>query len=69
MTENKHNHNQTNMASMGIATVLSSMILAGFLLGYLTDYWLDTMPIFFITIWFNGFYWRFNTREKLDVIG
>jgi len=28
--------------------MLTSMIVAGFLLGYLTDLWLDSLPIFML---------------------
>jgi ATP synthase protein I len=33
---------------MGVGTILSSMILAGFLLGYLVDAWLDSRPMFML---------------------
>ena len=33
---------------MGVGTILSSMILAGFLLGYLVDKWLDSQPAFML---------------------
>ena len=33
---------------IGVGSVLTSMIAAGFLLGYWTDVWLQTPPIFLI---------------------
>jgi len=33
---------------IGVGSVLTSMIAAGFLLGYWTDVWLHTQPIFLI---------------------
>ena len=33
---------------VGVGTVLTSMIVAGFILGYGVDRWLDSLPIFMI---------------------
>jgi len=33
---------------IGVGTILSSMTIAGFVLGFLVDYWLDTPPIFLL---------------------
>jgi len=33
---------------------MSSMTISGFLLGFLTDYWLDTKPIFLLSFGFLG---------------
>jgi F0F1-type ATP synthase assembly protein I len=33
---------------MGAGTMLTSMIASGFLLGYLTDRWLDSQPLFML---------------------
>jgi len=33
---------------MGVGTMLTSMIVSGFLLGYLTDRWLESQPIFML---------------------
>lgn len=33
---------------IGVGTILTSMILAGFLLGYLVDKWLDSQPAFML---------------------
>jgi ATP synthase protein I len=33
---------------VGVGTILTSMIVAGFLLGYAVDSWLDSRPIFML---------------------
>ncbi|MBI1195609.1 MAG: hypothetical protein GC138_07175 [Gammaproteobacteria bacterium] len=33
---------------IGVGTMLTSMIISGFLLGYFTDMWLDTRPFFML---------------------
>jgi len=33
---------------IGAGTMLSSMVVSGFLLGYLTDRWLDSQPLFML---------------------
>lgn len=38
-----------SLVLVGAGTILTSMIAAGFLLGYATDYWLATQPIFMLT--------------------
>jgi len=40
---------------IGVGTILSSTVVAGFLLGYVTDRWLDTQPIFFLAFGLLGF--------------
>lgn len=32
----------------GVGTMMPSMIISGFVLGYATDYWLDTLPLFML---------------------
>ena len=52
------NENQSNKAKpllMGVGTVLTSMIAAGFILGYVADWWLGTAPIFLIGLGILGF--------------
>ncbi|MDH5378950.1 MAG: AtpZ/AtpI family protein [Gammaproteobacteria bacterium] len=39
---------------LGVGTILSSMTISGFLLGYVTDYFLDTMPLFLLGFGFLG---------------
>ena len=34
---------------IGVGSVMTSMIVAGFILGYLADMWLNTQPIFLIS--------------------
>ncbi len=33
---------------IGVGTILTSMVLAGFILGYLVDKWLDSQPMFML---------------------
>lgn len=40
---------------MGVGTMLTSMIAAGFLLGYLVDWWLGTLPWFLLGFGILGF--------------
>ncbi|MCC6303054.1 MAG: AtpZ/AtpI family protein [Gammaproteobacteria bacterium] len=36
------------LVMVGVGTILTSMIAAGFLLGYAVDSWLDSRPIFML---------------------
>jgi ATP synthase protein I len=36
------------VALIGAGTILTSMTIAGFLLGYLVDGWMDTRPLFML---------------------
>ena len=40
---------------LGVGTMLTSMVVSGFLLGYLTDRWLDTSPLFMLSLGALGF--------------
>ena len=40
---------------IGVGSMLTSMVVAGFLLGYLTDIWLGTLPIFLLSFGALGF--------------
>lgn len=40
---------------LGVGSLLSSMVLGGFLLGYWVDGWLDTKPIFMLLFAGLGF--------------
>jgi len=40
---------------LGVGTMLTSMVVAGFLLGYLTDRWLDSQPLFMLLFGGLGF--------------
>ena len=44
-----------NIIPVGVGTVLSSMVIAGFLLGYLADYMFDTQPVFLMLFGLLGF--------------
>lgn len=45
----------TGLALVGVGTLLTSMVLAGFLLGYGLDNWLDTPPFFMFILGCLGF--------------
>ena len=40
---------------LGVGTILTSMVLSGFLLGYWVDAWLDTQPVFMLIFAGLGF--------------
>ncbi len=40
---------------IGVGSMLTSMIIAGFLLGYWVDVWLQTQPIFLMLLGTLGF--------------
>ncbi len=40
---------QSGVLLIGVGTILTSMVVAGFLLGYAVDYWLGTMPLFLLS--------------------
>ena len=40
---------------MGVGSVLTSMIAAGFILGYAVDWWLGTAPMFLLALGILGF--------------
>jgi len=39
---------------IGVGTILTSMIAAGFILGYAIDVWLGTLPIFLLALGLLG---------------
>jgi ATP synthase protein I len=45
----------TGLLLIGVGTILTSMVLAGFLLGYVLDVWLDTRPVFMVLLCGLGF--------------
>jgi len=45
----------TGLLLIGVGTILTSMVLAGFLLGYVLDVWLDTKPVFMVLLCGLGF--------------
>lgn len=46
---------KTGLMLIGVGTILSSMVIAGFLLGYAVDKWLDSQPIFILLFGGLGF--------------
>lgn len=44
-----------SLVLLGVGTLLTSMVVAGFLLGYLLDVWLGTQPIFMFIFGCLGF--------------
>jgi len=43
-----------NLILISVGTMLTSMILAGFILGFVVDSWLQTTPIFLLAFGFLG---------------
>jgi F0F1-type ATP synthase assembly protein I len=48
------NQEKPKLLLMSVGTILTSMIAAGFILGYLVDFWLETAPIFLLSFGFLG---------------
>jgi ATP synthase protein I len=48
-------HRKTSILLIGVGTMLTSTIVAGFLLGYGLDWWLGTEPIFMLVLGGLGF--------------
>lgn len=44
-----------SLVLVSVGTVLTSMVVAGFLLGYATDKWLDSQPVFMLSFGVLGF--------------
>lgn len=45
----------TGLALIGVGSILTSMVLAGLILGYGLDVWLDTLPLFMFVLGCLGF--------------
>lgn len=43
------------LSLIGVGTILASMVLSGFILGYWADVWLDTKPLFMLLFASLGF--------------
>ena len=43
-----HRPKGAGLVLVGVGSILTSMIAAGFLLGYVVDVWLDSRPIFML---------------------
>ncbi len=50
---------------VGVGSMMTSMIAAGFILGYFTDSWLNTQPIFLISFGALGFIGAFLKVYRL----
>lgn len=50
---------------LGVGTMLTSIVVAGFLLGFLTDRWLDSQPLFMLLFGGLGFVGGFLKVYKL----
>ncbi len=46
---------KTNLLLIGSGTILTSMTISGFLLGYVSDYFFNTIPIFLFLFGITGF--------------
>ena len=44
----------SSLLLIGVGTILSSMVIAGFILGLLVDMWLETEPMFLLSFGFIG---------------
>jgi ATP synthase protein I len=55
MDESKKGSKGPGLLLISVGTVLTSMVVAGFLLGYLLDTWLGTLPIFMLGLGVLGF--------------
>ena len=52
---NKPARLKTNLLMVGVGNMLASTIIAGFILGYFTDYLFDTIPLFLLLFGLLGF--------------
>jgi len=48
MTNGKTKAKRPGLLLIGVGSMLTSMVVAGFILGYFTDQWLGTQPIFLL---------------------
>ncbi|MDH5230406.1 MAG: AtpZ/AtpI family protein [Nitrosopumilus sp.] len=48
------NEKKPGLLLISVGTILSSMVISGFVLGFLTDLWLDTKPIFLLSFGLLG---------------
>ena len=52
---NKKGPKGPGLLLISVGTMLTSMVVAGFLLGYVLDAWLETLPIFMLGFGVLGF--------------
>jgi ATP synthase protein I len=55
MSESKDESKAPGLLLISVGTMLTSMIVSGFLLGYLVDVWLQTAPVFMLALGALGF--------------
>jgi ATP synthase protein I len=55
----------SDLVLVGAGTILTSMIAAGFLLGYAVDVWLGTLPVFMLAFGALGLVGGFIRLHKL----
>jgi len=53
------------MLLIGVGTILASTVISGFILGYVTDLWLETTPIFMLLFGVLGFVGGFLKVYKM----
>jgi len=63
--ERKAKPKGSGMLLIGVGTILASTSISGFILGYLTDIWLNTSPIFMLVFGGLGFVGGFLKVYKL----
>lgn len=51
----RHGYKSPGLLLIGVGSMLTSTVVAGFFLGYLTDVWLKTQPIFLMCFGVLGF--------------
>lgn len=55
MAKRSEQHKGPGLLLISVGTMLTSMIVSGFLLGYWVDAWLETKPIFMLLFGALGF--------------
>ncbi|HEY0663466.1 MAG TPA: AtpZ/AtpI family protein [Thiobacillaceae bacterium] len=56
---------KTGLLLIGVGTMLTSMVVSGFLLGYAVDTWADTRPVFMLLLGALGLIGGFLKVYKL----
>ncbi len=55
MLLNSEKDKKASLLLVGVGTMLTSIVVSGFLLGYGVDYWLETTPMFMLLFGALGF--------------
>ena len=58
-------HKSRSLLLVGVGSMLTSIVVSGFLLGYLVDSWLETEPVFMLLMGALGFVGGFLKVYKL----